>query len=328
MDDDILLEEQPRRRRWLALFGSGGRLRRYSWRALLGLVVLLLLYYPIGCLWRHKIDDNPAFGPGEVPPGASRAIAVAAALIDREVDQHGWPANDPWFYPDAPLDNMPNYQQGIISALARFMLEMTDQIGRTRGSSQADADLQTAAGQLQLPGTKWLWDWRVSIWPSATAEAQYRAAREALLSYNGRLASGNAVFERRADNLLGTLDRIAADLGSASAVLEQRIETHSGDLIDFQADDTFYNVKGRLYAYGLLMRELGQDFAQVIAERELKPVWDQTVDNMMEAAQLQPWFVVNGAPDSQFFPSHLASQGFFLLRARTQLREITNILLK
>jgi hypothetical protein len=27
-------------------------------------------------------------------------------------------------------------------------------------------------------------------------------------------------------------------------------------------------------------------------------------------------------------PSHLASQGFFLLRARTQLREISNILLK
>jgi hypothetical protein len=30
MDDDILLDDQPRRRRWLALFGSGGRLRRYG----------------------------------------------------------------------------------------------------------------------------------------------------------------------------------------------------------------------------------------------------------------------------------------------------------
>jgi hypothetical protein len=66
----------------------------------------------------------------------------------------------------------------------------------------------------------------------------------------------------------------------------------------------------------------------VIKERDLEVVWNQTVDNMILAARLQPWFVVNGAPDSQFFPSHLASQGFFLLRARTQLREITNILLK
>jgi hypothetical protein len=43
---------------------------------------------------------------------------------------------------------------------------------------------------------------------------------------------------------------------------------------------------------------------------------------------LQPWVVVNGSPQSQVLPSHLAAQGFFLLRARVQLREITNILLK
>ncbi len=45
-------------------------------------------------------------------------------------------------------------------------------------------------------------------------------------------------------------------------------------------------------------------------------------------AALDPWFVVNGAHDAQILPSHLAAQGFYLLRARTQLREVTNILLK
>jgi hypothetical protein len=49
---------------------------------------------------------------------------------------------------------------------------------------------------------------------------------------------------------------------------------------------------------------------------------------MGQAAGLQPGVVINAAPDAQFLPSHLAAQGFFLLRARTQLREITNILLK
>jgi hypothetical protein len=52
------------------------------------------------------------------------------------------------------------------------------------------------------------------------------------------------------------------------------------------------------------------------------------VESFREAAALQPWVVVNGAPDSQFMPSHLASQGFYLLRARTQVREVSNILLK
>jgi len=38
--------------------------------------------------------------------------------------------------------------------------------------------------------------------------------------------------------------------------------------------------------------------------------------------------VFNASPSSQFIPNHLAVQGFYLLRARTQLREVTNILLK
>jgi hypothetical protein len=307
--------------------------RRFNWRRItgVGLVALLiaaLVYYPVGMVVVHKIDDDPAFGPGEVAAGGSRAVAVTAALIDREIDKNGWTANDPFFLPGALLDNMPNFQQGIISALARFAFELTDQIGRTRGSSQTDADLQEAAGQLQLPGNKWVWDPSTSLGITATSEQQYRKAMRALLNYNQRLIAGQATFERRADNLLATLDRIAADLGSASAALEQRIEEHSGDLVDFRADDLFYNTKGRLYGYAMILRELGQDFDKVIADKDLTKVWQQLVDNLFVAATLQPWWVVNGAPDSQFLPSHLAAQGFFLLRARTQMREVTNILLK
>ena len=307
--------------------------RRLNWRrltlfALVALMVAALIYYPVGMVVVHKIDDDPAFGPGEVAAGGSRAVAVTAALIGREIDKNGWTANDPFFLPGALLDNMPNFQQGIISALARFAFELTDQIGRTRGSSQADPDLQEAAGQLQLPGNKWVWDPSTSLGLTATSEQQYRKAMRALLKYNQRLIAGQATFERRADNLLATLDRIAADLGSASAALEQRIEEHSGDLVDFKADDLFYNTKGRLYGYAMILRELGQDFDKVIADKDLTKVWNQLVDNMFVAATLQPWWVVNGAPDSQFLPSHLAAQGFFLLRARTQMREVTNILLK
>jgi hypothetical protein len=43
---------------------------------------------------------------------------------------------------------------------------------------------------------------------------------------------------------------------------------------------------------------------------------------------LDPLIVVNSEPDGLVAPSHLAVQGFYLLRARTRLREITNILLK
>ncbi len=329
MDDNILLEDQPRRRwRFLPSFPTTGRGRRVLLWVFIAVLVILALYYPVGALWVHTIDDDPAFAPAQVEPGASRAVAIAAALIDREINQHAWPSNDPWFFPGVILDNMPNYQQGIIQALRRFTLEMTDQIGRGRGSSQADADLERARSLLNYSSDVWVWDLNVSIWPTAPSDQQYLAARDALLKYNGRLAAGTAVFDRRADNLLATLDRIAKDLGSASAALEQQVEEHSGAWLDFEADDRFYRTKGELYAYALLLRELGKDFEAILAERGLQKLWGEMLGNLLAAAELHPWVVVNGAPDSQALPSHLSAQGFFLLRARSQMFEIADILLK
>jgi hypothetical protein len=312
--------ELPARRPWY---------RRRLWLWPVVLAVLLLVYYLAGMAWLHEVDDDPDFGlESSAPENGSRSVALAADLIDREINTNRWVANDPFFMPGAMLDNMPNYQQGIIAALSRFAIELTDQIARTRGSSQMDADLNNAAGLLRYPGDVWIFNPSTSLAPTASSESQYRQAMTALRNYNVRLAQGNAVFERRSDNLLATLDRIAGDLGSSSAAIDQHLAEHSGFGFDFEADDLFYANKGRLYAYYLLLRELGMDYAKVIQERDLTASWNQMLDSFQAAATLQPWFVVNGAPDSQLLPSHLAAQGFFLLRARTQLREITNILLK
>jgi hypothetical protein len=292
-------------------------------------IALIAVYYLGGMLWLHEIDDDPDFNAGvEVPEGGSRAVAVAADLIDREINTHRWVANDPFFMPGSLLDNMPHFQQGIVAALSRFAIELSDQIGRTRGSSQVDPDVDSAAGLLKYPGTIWIFDFSTSFAPTASSESQYRRAMRSLRAYNERLARDEAVFETRADNLQATLERFAADMGSSAAALDQHLERHAGWLPDFRADDLFYANKGRLYAYYLLLRELGRDFENVIRERQLTAVWQQTLESFRAAATLRPWVVVNGDPASQLMPSHLASQGFFLLRARTQLREVTNILLK
>jgi hypothetical protein len=302
------------------------RRRLWLWPLVLG--ALIVVYYLGGMLWLHRIDDDPDFAlETSAPEGGSRSVALTADLIDREINTNRWVANDPFFMPGSMLDNMPNFQQGIIAALSRFSIELTDQIARSRGSSQVDPELNTASGLLRYPGTVWIFDLSTSLAPTASSESQYRRAMGALRDYNQRLAAGNAVFEIRADNLMATLDRIAADIGSSSASLDQHLtQTTLG--LDFEADDLFYANKGRLYAYYLLLRELGHDYAKVISERDLTTSWTQMLDSFRAAATLQPWVVMNGAPDSQLVPSHLAAQGFYLLRARTQLREITNILLK
>jgi hypothetical protein len=294
------------------------------------LLILIILYYPIGMIMINKIEDDINFIPsGEnVVPGGSHAVDMMAGLVDREININRWTANDPFFMPSALLDNMPNYQQGVISALARFGFELTDQIGRTRGSSQTDPDLQAAAGLLQYSGTQWSWDPSISWLPTAASEEQYEKARKSLIRYNTRLAEGKAVFEKRADNLLATLDRIALDIGSSTAAIDQQIDENAGDFIDFSADDLFYNVKGQSYGYYLILKALAQDYENLINERELGNAWSQMLASLKSVIELDPIVISNASPDSQFLPNHLAAQGFYVLRARAQLQEISNILLK
>lgn len=172
----------------------------------------------------------------------------------------------------------------------------------------------------------WVYDMSESWLPQRSSAEQYRHGLEALARYNQRLGEGNAVFETRADNLIATLERISADLGSASAVIDNSINDLG--MFSWDADDVFYRNKGRLYAYFMLLEAMKADFGQVIQEKQLTNVWDQMLKSLRQAAEMDPLVVVNGAPDGVVFPSHLAAQGFYLLRARTQLREISNVLLK
>jgi hypothetical protein len=292
------------------------------------LLAAAAFYYLGGALYVQEIDDDPDYATEvEVPEAASRAVHVAALLVDREVNLHHWVANDPAFLPGYLLDNMPNFQTGLVGALGRFATELRDGLGRMRGSSGADPDLESAAGRLNYPGDVWIFEWsRTPVQPSS--ESQYRRAFDDLRRYNERLAQGQAMFDRRADNLQAALDRIAADVGGLSAALAREVELGAARWVDTTADDVFYQSKGRLYAYYLLLRELRRDFAAVVDERGLGGVWDEMLASLRAAAIVRPWIVANAALDSQTTPNHLAAQGFLLLRARTQLREITDILLK
>jgi hypothetical protein len=309
-------------------FGSGGH---WSWRLIkwLAIVIVLVavLYYPIGMALTHRINDDPAFAAPPVPPGASQAVAIAAALMDREVNQTGWPANDPFFMPGAALDNMPNFQIGIRDAVKRFALELQDEIGRNRGTSSADPDLQTAASAFNYAPDVWVWN-TGSIVPQASSTDLYNKGIKALLNYNTRLAGGQAAFEKRADNLISTLDKIGKDLGDRSEKSNRQIDEESGSWIDFQADDVFYQNKGRMYGDALILRDLGKDFADILKEKGAQQIWDRMVQSLLEGSALQPWIVINGRPDALMQPNHLAAQGFYLIRARAQLEELNDVLIK
>lgn len=288
---------------------------------------VLLIYYPVGMLLYSTIDDDIEFQPAEkfVVENGSRAVAMAASLVDRETEY--WAPNKPFWMPAAALDNMPNYQVGMVSAVGRFAVELGDFLARVRGSSAMDADVNRAVGFLKYDGTIWYWG-QGNIVPMAKSETQFKKAVEALHIYNVNVGAGRATYERRADNLIEFLNRVAADLGASSAALNERAEASDAGYFDRLADDVFYDVKGRLYAYYLIMRELGSDFAPVIRERQAQAVWDQMLGSLRSAAEMDPLIVANGDEDSLFVPSHLRALESSLLRARTQIKELTDVFQK
>ena len=304
--------------------------RRSPWRwvgrIFLGLLAAVVLYYVGGAIWLHQINDDENFEPvASVPEGASKAVAAAAGLIDREVNQTRWVANDPPFMPSVLLDNMPSFQTGMIAAIGRFTTELRDRVARVRGSSAVDPDLESAAGRINYPGDVWIFEWSgTPVQPSS--ESQYRRGIEDLRHYNERLAQGQAVYERRADNLLATLDRISGDLGAASAALTTEVDEGSTNFLDFNADGMFYSIKGKLYSYYLILRALEQDFPDVIREKNLQASWAELLTSLRLGATLHPWVVSNGPLDSMATPNHLVAEGFLLLRVRTKLEEIMDIL--
>jgi hypothetical protein len=285
--------------------------------------VLAFVWFGAGAVVSHRVDDNLAFAPTARTERGSLTVDVAAGLITREIDQYGWQSNDPWFYATALTDNAGHFQSGLMWAISRMTSEFTDRVGRLGAVGRIDEDLQRATGLLQYPGDVWVLDLR-SLLP-APSEAQYRSGRDALLDYNRRLSDGKAVFEARADSLAALLDRVARDLGAESETIENRL-AQSNTVISRSADDLFYQVKGAAYGYAVLFKALETDFAPVINDLRLQPLWVAASDALAEVASLRPRIVLDGPPDGALFANHLAAQGFYLLRAQARIADLVKSL--
>ena len=298
-------------------------------------VVLVVAYYGIGLVLVHRINDDPDFGPAAQTQKGSLAVDMAVALIEREVEHTAWTPNDPWFLPGSIPAGMQNYQRGTLYAVRIFVDQMRQGIGRARGSSVEDTGLSNAWSRLSISPNRWVFDISAGFMPQRAAEQEYLDARDLLVEYNQRVASGAATFEARSDNLIGLLGQIRNDLGAASAASNEVIRRiRTTPIIDGDDDhpardyEVFYRNKGMIYGYYRLLSALDQDFQRIIDQREARGLWDSMMADLETAARLKPLLVMSGKLDGMAFPNHLAAQGFFLLRARSQMVELMDLLAK
>jgi hypothetical protein len=347
-----------------------GRLWRilYWVRPTIAIVVILYIALLVGRFsfiandgldYHHVALRNPeGLDAGEQMSGGvcapSDIASMSAHILDILVNQNTWVPSDPqykigWFgligfAPTPFFDNKASFQIGALRVVRRISIEMVDLIGRQRGTSAADADLEDARASVQWNERAWVFNPFDSRLPllSTSAASEFRSAIANYNNYNARLERCDALFDPRADNLFQLLDRLANDLGNITDQLGGRSKAHRWDVpqqrmieaggnnrgfFDFHADNLFHEARGMAWAYHGYLRAIRDDFDNIIGDRSMSDIWDRMEIAMAESADLNPIIVSNGREDSLFAPDHLSAMASNMLRARanmTELREILN----
>lgn len=270
--------------------------------------------------------------------GRSQIARVTADLIDFNVNKNSWissmPAykggffgyrwdNTPW------LDNKASFQRGVHQALQRTAVELTDTLGRIRGTSEVNKDLQAARSAVQFDEFTWYFNPFDSVrpfGPTTKTPTYYRGAIAQLRSFNADLVKCKATFDARADNLRTLVDRIAKDIGSTSASIKKRSEASNAGWFDFHADNQFMYAKGQLYGYYGILRAAHADFRGIIEKRNLEDIWSNMESQIHSALELEPLIISNGKEDGLMMPTHVTTMGFYVLRVRSNLVEIRSVL--
>ena len=264
----------------------------------------------------------------------SRIVQATEELIRFNVDDNAWIpsmlfyklgffgidwARTPFF------DNKASFQLGVHTAIQRTAVELTDTLGRVRGTSEIDPDLRDARGALQFDEATWYFGLE-PFGPKTPTPSFYRTGADKLALFNQRLEACDATFDARADNLINLLDRIAKDIGSRSEAIRRRAEATNLGWFDTLGDNEFWVTMGQLYGYYGVLKAAEADFADVINTRGLRPLWDRMEEQTRAALALGPLIISNGDEDGFVMPTHLTTLGFYVLRVRANLVEIRSVL--
>ena len=255
----------------------------------------------------------------------STLMGCAETLLDK---RGGYLSND-LFPPGVLMDNVPNWEFGVLTATRDLAREMRNKFSRAQSQSEEDIDLKEADPLFSSPNDRWL---------LPSSEGQYRKAIDHVDGYFARIGKNDpngAQFQARADNLADYLDVVSTRLGS----LSQRLSASVGQLrlegdapVDPNApknasgqqivktpwtkiDDVFYESRGYTWALLEQLQAIQVDFAPILQRKNavigLKQVWSPVI--------------LNGSPFG-FFANHSLVMANYVSRANAAIIDLKSLL--
>ncbi len=263
-------------------------------------------------------------------------IGSAETLLDK---RGGYFSNDK-FPPGLLMDDVPNWEFGVLTATRDLAREMRNKFARSQSQSEEDVDLKEADPLFSSPNDRWL---------LPSSESQYRKAINHVENYFVRLGKNDvngAQFYARADSLADYLDLVSTRLGSLSQRLSASVgqiqlqgdvpagavatQNEQGQKIVqtpwSKIDDIFYESRG--YSWALLeqLKAIEVDFAPVL-ERKGAMVSLKQVIRELEESQKPVWspVILNGSPFG-FFANHSLVMANYVSRANAAIIDLKNLL--
>lgn len=244
--------------------------------------------------------------------------------------------------PGVLLDNIPNWEYGVLIQLRDITRAMREVMSRSQSQSREDEDLALAEPRFNFQANSWM---------LPSSESQYREGLAYLRKYLARLqdpATEDAQFYARADNLRHWLAAVDIRLGSLSqrlsaSVGQRRVNTDlAGDQAATQStpvaaeidvktpwseiDDVFYEARGSAWALLHLLRAIEIDFADVL-EKKNATVSVRQIIRELEATQETVWspIILNGSGFG-LWANHSLVMASFLTRANAAIVDLRDLL--
>lgn len=266
----------------------------------------------------------------------STLMGCAETLLDK---RGGYISNDK-FPPGLFMDNVPNWEFGVLTATRDLAREMRNKFARSQSQSEEDEDLKEADPLFSSPNDRWL---------LPSSEGQYRKAIRHVEGYLQRLGKGDpngAQFYARADSLADYLDLVSNRMGSLSqrlsaSVGQLRLEGDApvdpGATKDAQGqqivktpwtklDDIFYESRGYTWALLEQLKAIQADFEPILQRKNAMVSLKQVIREL-EESQKPVWspMILNGSPFG-FFANHSLVMANYVSRANAALIDLKNLL--
>lgn len=305
-------------------------------------VLLLIALLSIVSWYWSREPDFMILQPSEHNVVGSATTHMLIKTTETLLDKPGGYLSNDVAPPSVLLDNMPNWEFGVLQQIRDLAKAMRNDYSRSQTQSVADVDLERGEPLFNVHNDAW-------IFPSA--EGQYGEGKQAVQKYLRRLediSQQNAQFYARADNLNEWLSLVEKRLGSLSQRLsaarpQVRVNTDlAGDAQAeqstrastevvaktswFAIDDNFFEARGTAWALIHFLRAAEIDFKQVLEDKNAMVSLRQIIRELEATQQpIRSLLILNGS-GMGMFANHSLVMSSYITRANAAIADMRRLL--